>query len=82
MRSVPFRFRFKEEYAGVVSQIPIAGLIDPIVIRMSSETAVVGDECAYFDTENWAPWPRVTASFKPKHWAGPGRERAWLIRSG
>lgn len=42
-----------EEYAGVVSQIPIAGLIDPIVIRMSSETAVVGDECAYFDTENW-----------------------------
>ena len=45
---------FVENVGGAVSVVPVAGLVDPIILRISPADPSVGDACGYFDTNIWA----------------------------
>lgn len=45
---------FVENVGGAVSVVPVAGLVDPIILRISPADPSVGDACGYFDTNVWA----------------------------
>lgn len=73
---------FAQESQGEVSVLEVKGLTDPVIIKISEETPVAGDECVYFDplVDAWSTdGAQLLVSNDPGSWCAVSHTSVFAI---